>query len=361
MSGLLIILSWMICIGPAKSDPVQTYYQSPGLRELKPVPLPEQHQLRDDQGAVQSVAALADDRGNRYWYRRIFTPVCLTGECRPVDIGIYWTFSGKYLGIAVYREPLTKTDHSVFSPVDYAMLERILQDEWSDLREYTAEELVDSPNPGADTLDGVTGATKQAVAQAAVKDAVYTTHTIWHLIHDGEPEQLNLLALKIMNEDRGLMHRLLNVDPADYRALVLDGVVSGHLAPDTIVQELILEGLTADDVRYRDRCISAFSRLDVSNESVQNRVADRYPLLAPADQTRLLGAIQKATALSPALRARLIGQFTENAQPWVLIRTLRLLEAQKIALSDKERQLLSSMKTGHDALRKTLDAFLSAR
>src|SRR5690606_28759140 len=151
---------------------------------LNPAEGGNEYTIQDDHGQSMSVVSLIGKDSLPYWYYRIFTPVCLTGECRPVDIGIYWHFSGKYLGIEIYREPLTKTDHSEFTPMDYDRLEHILRNEWSELREYTAEELVEPVDtvdtPG--TVDAVTGATRKAISEAAVKDAVYTTHTIWHLI-----------------------------------------------------------------------------------------------------------------------------------------------------------------------------------
>src|SRR5690606_2193023 len=104
--------------------------------------------------------------------------------------------------------PLTKTDHSDFSSLAYARLESILRNEWSDLREYSAEELVE-PSGSDGRVDGVTGATRKVVGDAAVEDAVYTTHTLWHLIHVGEPEQLELLALGEMKSQPAIAHMLL--------------------------------------------------------------------------------------------------------------------------------------------------------
>src|SRR5690606_42155858 len=103
---LLAFFSW------AFVQPPTTYYSSPALRvlSLNPAEGGKVHTIQDDHGQPMSVVSLMGKDGLPYWYYRIFTPVCLTGECRPIDIGIYWHFSGKYLGIEIYRVPLTKTD-----------------------------------------------------------------------------------------------------------------------------------------------------------------------------------------------------------------------------------------------------------
>src|SRR5690606_38143693 len=135
-----------------------------------------------------------------YWHRKLETEVCLTGECKVVNVGIYWYGTGEFMGLEVYGEQLTKTDHSVFSREDYDQLIAILQDDWSALREYKFEELLDA-KPTA--LDGVTGATRKEIADEAVKGAVYTTYTLWHLIHEGEKEQLRSLMAGRLNQGDG--------------------------------------------------------------------------------------------------------------------------------------------------------------
>src|SRR5690606_40150830 len=95
--------------------------------------------ILDDSGEPIEVEAMKDEKGVLYWYRRIFTPVCLTGECMMVDVGIYWYCTGEFFGLEVYGEHLTKTDHSIFSDEDYGKLMDVLANDWSSLREYELE------------------------------------------------------------------------------------------------------------------------------------------------------------------------------------------------------------------------------
>ncbi|MFC7526982.1 hypothetical protein ACFQRK_23705 [Parapedobacter sp. GCM10030251] len=100
--------------------------------------------------------------------------------------------------------------------------------------------------------DIVTGATRKAISEAAVKDAIYTTYTIWHLIHVGEPEQLALLALSEKANEPTLAHRLLTTEDAESRNFVLRGVIDGHLHADSVIEKSILQGLNAEDNAFRD-------------------------------------------------------------------------------------------------------------
>lgn len=358
--GLWILSTFFLL---AFVQPPTTYYSSGALRiqALNPGNGGKEYTIRDDHGQPMSVVALTGTDGLPYWYRRIFTPVCLTGECRPIDIGIYWHFSGKYLGIEIYREPLTKTDHSEFSPLDYDRLESILQNEWSDLREYTAEELVE-PSPldkasDETQVDGVTGATRKAISEAAVKDAVYTTHTIWHLIHVGEPEQFALLALSEMASDPTLAHRLLATGDIENRNFVLRGVIDGHLAADSVVEKSILSGLGAGDNTFRDLAFKALSKLNLASMSLQKELSKSYPQLGAGEKVRLLMALEQTDTLHPALQAELSTEFTSNTQPWVLIKVLSLFRKSGAALTDEERATISSVKTSHTALQKALKDF----
>src|SRR5690606_37301631 len=129
---LWIVLPLAILFVLAYGAP-KAYYASPALKGkgLDPDKGGMEFTLQDDNGQPVPVVALTGRDGMRYWYRRVFTEVCLTGECRPVDVGLYWHFTGKYLGVEAYREPLTKSDHGDFSPLDYAHLESIVRNERS--------------------------------------------------------------------------------------------------------------------------------------------------------------------------------------------------------------------------------------
>jgi len=243
--------------------------------------------------------------------------------------------------------------------MDYDRLENILRQERSDLREYTPEELVEPAENASNTtlLDGVTGATRKAVSEAAVKDAVYTTHTIWHLIHVGEPEQLALLALSEMANEPALSHRLLATGDAEKQNFVFRGVIDGHLNTDSVIEKSILHGLGAEDNIFRDLAFRALNKLNLSSMPLQQALSTVYPQLKPGEKVRFLAALEQTDALHPALQAALSAEFTSPTQPWVLIKILSLFRQTEAALTAGERAKISSIKTRHTALQNALKDF----
>src|SRR5690606_6967588 len=82
------------------------FYRSPELYEVRLSPLSGQFSMKGDQGERVELKAMVDDRGALYWHRRVRTPVCLTEECKLVDVGLYWDLTGDFFGIDVYGEHL---------------------------------------------------------------------------------------------------------------------------------------------------------------------------------------------------------------------------------------------------------------
>lgn len=170
ISAILYFLLGWLC-----QDKKDICFQSDALKSLNLVKQDQAFYINDDSGQEIRIQMLEDSTGMIYWYRRLETPVCLTGECKLIDIGIYWQFNGDFLGLEVYGEHLTKTDHSTFSSSDYDKLILVLKDDWSILREYEQEGLL---NENYEEIDGSSGATKKEIADETVTGAVYTTYTI---------------------------------------------------------------------------------------------------------------------------------------------------------------------------------------
>src|SRR5690554_6922111 len=213
----------------------EVFFKSNLLQQIELTPVENGFFILDDAGEPAEVKAMKDKEGVLYWHRRIFTPVCLTGECFMVDVGIYWYCTGEFLGLEVYREHLTKTDHSIFSGEDYDKLISILSNDWSSLREYEFTDLVDESEEG---VDGTSGATKAEIAEEAVEDAVYTTYTLWHLIHVGEKEQLAQLSTQLLNQG-DLIASLINTREERYQNFLLELLAMGRIDPSQPLNELL--------------------------------------------------------------------------------------------------------------------------
>lgn len=123
-------------------------------------------------------------------YRDISTGVCADGICKLINIKIYWTITGRYLGYVLpHEQELTKKKHVTFSGADYDILHNLLADSLSLLANYT---LVDILPKITDTLsvDAVSGATIPDLTPYIVADAAYTSHTLWHLVYGASRDSL---------------------------------------------------------------------------------------------------------------------------------------------------------------------------
>ncbi|MEZ4921743.1 MAG: hypothetical protein R2780_01105 [Crocinitomicaceae bacterium] len=159
----------------------------------------------------------------KYFYSNIFTPVCNTGECLPVKINIYWDLTGKYLRFDLAEgEILTKLDHVPFSKEDYDLLHEILADENDPRRIYLAKQFKGSPiedntNQGEDQsmpapqafvfatkyemVDGITGSTLPHSEGKFVPGALYTTYTLWGLVHDFQAYMQNYTNFSLLRPE----------------------------------------------------------------------------------------------------------------------------------------------------------------
>lgn len=129
---------------------------------------------------------LQDEKGLPIWFgRHIFKDVCISGECKMIRLWLFWDGVGNYLGMQIPEvDPLTKSDHTEFETDDYKKLNEILRDTSSILKALKQEDLIIVPDTiDPYEVDGYTAATQPTLAEAVVKDAVYTCHTLWHTVY----------------------------------------------------------------------------------------------------------------------------------------------------------------------------------
>ncbi|WP_154857315.1 hypothetical protein [Cyclobacterium xiamenense] len=308
-------------------DPDPVFFQSDNLRDLKFESLPGHYTILDDGGEEIFLTGLKDRDGVLYWHRKLRTPVCLTGTCKLIDIGIYWHCTGDFLGLEVYGEHLTKTDHSDFSAEDYDKLMEILTNDWSKLREYELSDLVEEVYVEEPGVDGTSGATKKEIAAEAVKDAVYTTHTIWHLIHVGEKEQLMNLTAGELNKDASLIGSLLANDPSDdYRIVVLKLLADGKLREGNWKNSLVTESLeNTDSKELQNLAIKSIAKCDYTDPSFLDYLTAVFPDFPTERKIQLVREFQKLPSIPDQLYRALVHDI-ENQQDWYIIGVFQLLK-----------------------------------
>jgi len=338
-----------------RADPV--FFRSDALKYLDLTPLPSEHFIRDDENELVPVAAMKDSQGILYWYRRVDTEVCLTGECKRVDVGLYWYCTGDFLGLEVYREHLTKTDHSNFFPADYDKLISVLSNDWSSLREYALADLTDDKPAG---VDGVSGATKKEIAAEAVTDAVYTTHTLWHLVHVGEKEQLVPLTIRYLNET-DLMNALLSSNDKKYRLFLLEASRQGELKVTRLIQTLVLEALIArGDPSYHHAALKALATTNLNEAWFQTQLAPIYQAAVINEKIEILQALQGIRQFEPALYDVLANDL-DARQEWLAVKILQVLQS----ITNHSDQVLLKVrrlqKSETSIVRKAADDFFSEK
>lgn len=171
---------------------------------------------------MQPIKALVDRDGRTVLYASdISTPVCADGDCRLMDIRLYWTLLGDYAGFDRYRSaPLTKHDHDEFVYADYLKLHQLLLDNNSILKRRKIDELVKKPvEPEEEGVDAIAGATVKEVKESVVSGALYSCYTAWHLVHGTIKDKIK--ALTIGSLDDQLLEHMLMTDNADYQMFVL--------------------------------------------------------------------------------------------------------------------------------------------
>lgn len=304
-------------------------YQSDRLKQLQLSPYPGEFRIKDDEEEWVQVNALRDRFGAIYWYRRINTPVCQTGECKLVDVGLYWHCNGDFLGIEVYGEHLTKTDHSIFSQDDYDKLLSVLDNDWSLLREYEFDELVEPVEvpftEPEQRPDAISGATNKLIASESVSDAVYTTYTLWHLVHVGEKEQLEQLSIDLLNRHEEFLNSLLQHQNVMYRRFLLDAMALGKLNATDALHDLVVDGLQSADRIEKDYALRALPKSNANDPAFQAKVARVYAGMPINEKLRLLSALQNVHAVSDGFYRTLAADLRANHE-WLSVKILTLLQ-----------------------------------
>ncbi|AEL27502.1 hypothetical protein [Cyclobacterium marinum] len=303
------------------------YFQSEKLHGVNWQPDVSVYHIEDDKGEQVEIFAKKDNKGFLYWHRKLKTPVCLIGECKLIDIGIYWDLAGDFFGLEVYEEALTKTDHSEFTEKDYLRLIEILENDWSRLREYKLSDLVEKPENGDPEVDGTSGATKKEIAAEAVVDAVYTTHTIWHLSHVGEKEQLVNLTINELNKDEELMTFLMQTPQLEHTSLFfLELFANGKLKQKDYLNSLVISSLGMDDKpKVKEVALKTLSKCNYSDSYFLQNIIDMYGGLPLKTKLQVLNEFKKVENLPEPLFLAIVHHL-ETQQDWYIIRVFEVMK-----------------------------------
>ena len=185
--------------------------------------------------------------------------------------------------------------------------------------------MVEEPYKESSEVDGTSGATKKEISKEAVADAVYTTHTIWHLSHVGEKEQLVNLTVDELNNDEELFSFILQNDQLDHHIDFFLGLYSnGKLKNDEYLNSLVISSLSHNEMsKNKTLAIKTLSKCNYSDPYFLQRLIDIYNELPPREKVQALNEFQKIKDFPEALFLAIV-QNLENQQEWYVLKVFQV-------------------------------------
>lgn len=247
-----------------------------------------------------------------YYSRNIQTDVCINGECRIVNINLFWTITGRYLGFEMPPgEFLSRTKHKPFFPEDYDRLHQLLADPLSPLAHYSITDLVPPVNSVKEKkADAVTSATLTTLLDYIVKGAVYTTYTLWHIIYGQTKREIENLTAQQLTP--ALTMNLLDSKNIDDQVWALNHI-PGKIRIDSKILQKILFNVSGDDVYLAERSLNILTPEILGKDSIQEQLAKIYSQSGFLHQRLILEKLKNAPSLHPVLLHQLSAQLSETS------------------------------------------------
>jgi len=257
-----------------------------------------EHYLHD---SIPMQVDLVYDQNNLpdHYYSYVRSPVCDDGLCKLVHIKLYWDLLGNFKDYETPDGlPLTKFDHLEFTREDYLKLTSILADQNSLLKDYEVDELIDPDTEVvSETVDAVTGATKETVKKAVVSGAVYSTYVIWHIVNGEVTAKMQEHTASTMNEP--LLKKFMLSDNHHYHYYALD-----QLQQDDLTQLVDETGtmLSQANVFVARNIINRLSEEALITEAWQLKLVELYPDLEYQAQQLVLDRLKNVQLAASTLQ-----------------------------------------------------------
>ncbi len=242
------------------------------------------------------------------WFgRKVYKDVCETGECKMIDLWLFWDGTGNYHGFQVLEdEPLTKTDHAAFQDDDYRRLHELLTDTNSVLRFLNQDELVvDTSTNTLGKVDAYTSATQPSLSQVVVKDAVYTCYTLWHLVYG----HLRNEILRIMNSrlSAEYLDRLLMSNKEEHKIWAIQSVTKNPQYQNEFNKKVI-HLITSDNARVANAAIQHTQTLIHLDSVLQIELLNAMPEVDLNTKHRILRLLLQLKDVEDVVVLNILGQ-----------------------------------------------------
>ena len=262
----------------------------------------------DSLGKQDVVVLLNKEQQPVLYASEISTPVCADGECKLMNIKLYWTLLGEYAGFDRYSDlPLTKHDHDEFKVEDYQKLHELLIDDKNILGRRSIDQLVEKPTMRTvNGVDAISGATVARVKESVVGGALYSCYVAWYLVHGDIRDKLKNHSLSILNPK--IVTDMLYSNNAEYHLFALDKLndaayaehylqvaevfkTSTPLVRSIIAKELPTKFKNSPDLQKP--FWEAFDDIDLGSRSLLLKHLDSAPAFAFDTLATKLGAMSK--------------------------------------------------------------------
>lgn len=227
--------------------------------------------------------------------RKIATGVCIKGECRPVQLELYWDCTGRYLGFRLPAgEFLSKTEHVKFGDAEYDRLHEMLGNRQSALATYAYQDLVKARAKN-NSVDAVTSATMSALLAYIVEGAVYTTYTLWHIVYGQTKREVeNITVAKLTTEST---YEILNSDLSEDKIWMLNHFPKSiEFTPE--LRDKLLEYISGNDAYLTERALNALPAVQLT-DSVQQQLSEIFNTSGQIQKRYILQKLDEANELNP--------------------------------------------------------------
>lgn len=262
----------------------------------------------DSMGKQEVVVLINEEQHPALYASEISTPVCADGECKLMNIKLYWTLLGEYAGFDRYSElPLTKHDHDEFKVEDYQKLHELLIDDKSILGRRSIDRLVEKPKMRTvNGVDAIAGATIARVKESVVSGALYSCYTAWKLVHGDIREQLKAHSLSVLNKN--MIVDMLFSNNEDYHLFALAELTNAQYVEyyeqiaevfresTPLVRSIIAKSLNGKFTNTPDLqkpFWEAFDTIDVGSKSTLIHYLDEAPSYVSALLSTKLNTMSK--------------------------------------------------------------------
>lgn len=293
---------------------------------------------------------LQDEQGLPVWFgRHIFKDVCMTGECKMIRLWLFWDGTGKFLGMQMpENEPLTKSDHTKFEAADYKKLEDILKDTMSILKDLKPEELIivpDTLNPyRSHEPDGYTAATRPAIADVVVKDAVYTCHTLWHTVYGPVQKAIQEFHTDRINEK--YLALWFNSTHSGYNIWATD-ILKMYPEYHELFSPQIISFIESENPELADQALDYFNNFHLQNKAIQFQMAEKIPVVSVTQKYKILWKFIELKEVDEEVVLKLLVFFNqEDLDVGALNLIYRIITAEH--LKNKEVSQMVSTLSAHE-------------